>query len=571
MFGAGIGLLAKRVVQMKLLQPVSRAERRWVIRIALFLAMLTLLPYIIAYAAQGDQARFSGFLFSVEDGNSYIAKMLGGSYGAWLFRTPYTTYSQPGIFLYPFYLVLGKLAAPPALHEQLVILYHLFRLIAAFLMILATFDFITLFVTAPGMRRFALLLAILGGGLGWVLTALGRTEWLGSLPLEYYSPETFGFLGMLSLPHLALARAAFLWGLVIFLRATADPQAGWLKPGLQAGLLWLGCGFAQPLTGILALCLAVLYLAVVAVWVVLQPGQSNWENWRRAFRMVLVAGAFLAPLAGYNFYALFADPFTQAWTEQNRLPSPHPFHYLLAYGLVLPFAWAGLRSLWRKSAEWAVFSLAWIIVLIILAYLPFNLQRRLVEGGWVMLVALAVLGLETISVQLKAGRWQKGWIYLPLCLAFPSTLILFSGSILTAIQPLAPIFIPAAEAAFFDRLAVDARPGMVILAAYPTGNALAAYAPFQFVIGHSSETIGFKDLQNEVASFYHASTTDLERYKLLREYGVDYVFWGPQEQALNGRDSWEPRNSGFLSLWIEQGDYTMYQVRDSYVWLEASP
>lgn len=556
---------------MKLLQPVTIAERRWVVRIALFLAVFTLLPYLLAYAVQGDQYRFSGFLFSVEDGNSYIAKMLGGSYDAWLFRTPYTTYPQQGILLYPFYLLLGKLAAPPALHEQLVVLYHLLRLVTAFLMILATFDFIALFVATPGVRRFALFLAILGGGLGWVLTALGRTEWLGSLPLEYYSPETFGFLGMLSLPHLALARAGFLWGLVIFLRAATDPQAGWLKPGLQSGLIWLGCGLAQPLTGILALCLAVLYLAAVAVWYWFQPGQASWANWRRTFQLVLVASIFLAPLAFYNLYTLFADPFTQAWTEQNRLPSPHPLHYLLAYGLVLPFAVAGIRRLWQKSTEWAVFSLAWIVVLIVLAYLPFNLQRRLVEGGWVMLVALAALGLETMLLQVKAAWWQKGWIYLPLCLVFPSTLVLFSGSILTAIHPVAPIFLPAAEAAFFDLLAVDAQPGKVVLSAYPTGNALAAYAPFQFVIGHSSETIGFKELQQQVAKFYHASTSDLERYKLIREQGVDYVFWGPQEQALNGKDSWEPRSSGFLSMWIEQGDYTIYQVQDSYVSREAAP
>ena len=188
-----------------------------------------------------------------------------------------------------------------------------------------------------------------------------------------------------------------------------------------------------------------------------------------------------------------------------------------------------------------------------------------------MLVAFAALGMENMLLQVKAVWWQKGWIYLPLCLVFPSTLVLFSGSILTAIHPVAPIFLPAAEAAFFDLLAVDAQPGKVILSAYPTGNTLAAYAPFQFVIGHSSETISFKELQQQVAKFYHASTSDLERYKLIREQGVDYVFWGPQEQALNGKDSWEPRSSGFLSMWIEQGDYTIYQVQDSYVSREAAP
>ena len=40
-----------------------------------------------------------GFIFAVEDGNSYIAKMLSGVQGAWLFRTPYTSMQQGGVLM----------------------------------------------------------------------------------------------------------------------------------------------------------------------------------------------------------------------------------------------------------------------------------------------------------------------------------------------------------------------------------------------------------------------------------------------------------------------------------------
>ena len=82
------------------------------------MALLTL-PYLIAYSSQGRGSRFSGFLFGVEDGNSYIADMRQGADGAWLFRDPYTSESQRGEPLYlPLPEVIGVrlrgALAPPA-------------------------------------------------------------------------------------------------------------------------------------------------------------------------------------------------------------------------------------------------------------------------------------------------------------------------------------------------------------------------------------------------------------------------------------------------------------------------
>ena len=195
---------------------MTNAERRWVFYFAVLVLLLTLLPYLIGFAVQGPDYRFTGFLIGVEDGNSYIAKMLAGSDGAWLFRTPYTPSPQQGVVMFLPYLLLGKLASSPGLHLQLVALYHLFRLAAGFLMIQASYDFLAFFVQDIRLRRFGLALVILGGGLGWILVLIGKDWWLGSLPLDFYSPETFGFLGLFGVPHLALARALLLWALLAY-------------------------------------------------------------------------------------------------------------------------------------------------------------------------------------------------------------------------------------------------------------------------------------------------------------------------------------------------------------------
>jgi len=89
---------------------MSRSELKWVLGYSLALAAITSLPYLVAGLNQGADWRFTGFLFGVEDGNSYIAKMLAGYQGAWLFRTPYTTVEQVGVLAFLPYLLLGKLA-----------------------------------------------------------------------------------------------------------------------------------------------------------------------------------------------------------------------------------------------------------------------------------------------------------------------------------------------------------------------------------------------------------------------------------------------------------------------------
>ena len=159
---------------------VGRHEWRWVGAFAAGVLAFSLLPYVLAFAEQSASWRFSGFLVGVEDGNSYIAKMRAGAEGAWLYRLAYTTEPQNGALVFLPYLLLGKLAAGPALHAQLVALFHLSRLLAGLAMVFATYRFLAHFVTDISLRRFGLLLGILGGGLGWVglllRPAMGASE-----------------------------------------------------------------------------------------------------------------------------------------------------------------------------------------------------------------------------------------------------------------------------------------------------------------------------------------------------------------------------------------------------------
>src|SRR3990172_1396199 len=74
----------------------TKDERRWVILFAVLVMAATSLPTLFGYTFEGENWRFTGFVFAVEDGNSYLAKMARGAAGEWLFQTPYTAWPQRG-------------------------------------------------------------------------------------------------------------------------------------------------------------------------------------------------------------------------------------------------------------------------------------------------------------------------------------------------------------------------------------------------------------------------------------------------------------------------------------------
>jgi hypothetical protein len=518
--------------------------------------LVTTIPYLLGYLAQGADRVFTGFVISVEDGNAFIAKMWSGTLGDWLFQTPYTAFPQRGFPIFLPYILLGKLASSSGTHNQLVALYHVFRILAGVLAILATYQFLSLFVAKRAYRRLGLVLVTLGGGLGWLLVILGRQEWLGSLPLEFYSPESYGFLGLYAYPHYALARALLLWGLVAFVKAArrANGRRSGAKEGLIVGVLWLLTGLAQPLTGMVVCAVAGITLFVVAAWQVwlnIRQEATDWPKFWGMARLAIWAGIVPAPFVLYNLISTRTDPFLQLWTGQSAFASPHPLHYLLAYGLILPFAVVGARHLWRRDDWTAKLPVAWALFLPVLAYAPISVQRRLPEGIWVAFVILAMVALEAAT---KTWARRSAAVLL---LAFPSTLLLLVGGALTAAVPAEPLHRPADEVAVFQTLADRTSRDSVVLSSYESGNAFPAWAPVFVVVGHGPESVGLAELMPRVEAFYQEGTPQGERIDLLTELGIDFVFWGPHERALGG---WDPHTAGYLRPYAQTGDYTLFAM-----------
>jgi hypothetical protein len=526
----------------------TQVEKKWLLLFAMLVLGITTIPYVMGFALQGDEWRYTGFVFGVEDGNSYIAKMLSGAYGAWLFKTPYTAYSQNGFFGFFPYLILGKISLRGLQHTSLVILFHAFRWIGGTLMIWASYDFSSIFIKEIRYRRWATVLATVGGGFGWLALFGLSGLWGDGMPLSFYSPESFGFLAIYGLPHLACARAMLLWGLASYL--TCDNRS-W-KAGLTTSGLWLVLSLMQPITVVVGGALIGWHLLITGAKALITKHETVKIRWQEQFSFAVKMAILPAPVVIYTAWAFISDPFLSQWSTQNIIQSPPFWDYLLAYGGMLILALLGLKAVLIKENQNAwLFLLGWVVLFPILAYSPFGVQRRLPEGVWVAIIVLGMSGVSSMSIRLRKAAHVFAVIsVLP-------AVILVMGGVTAVMNVSSPIYRPRNEVEAFEWLRENGKPEDVVLAVYETANPLPAWTPMRGLVGHGPESIHLEEINARVERFYEDGTSDAERRILIEEFDVDFVIHGPDEQGLGG---WKPETTSYLALSYENAEYKIFRL-----------
>jgi hypothetical protein len=499
---------------------VTRAEWRWAAIFAGIVMALLTLPYLIAYSSQGRGSRFSGFLFGVEDGNSYIADMRQGADGAWLFRDPYTSEAQSGTPIYLPYLLLGKLAGGAGMHDQLTVLFHLAQIAAGIAMLLAVYRFLACFLESVPLRRWGMAAVGFGGGFGWLLALRG------TYPLEFTSPEAFGFLSLFGIPHLAAARALLMLALAWFLSPL--PDGGAKRQGVKIGAALVGVWLFQPLTVLVGWAVMGAYLALVFLRNRLGRAVAPGSLREPLTRALIAAGVSLPPVA-FTALSFAIDPVLRQWGAQNILPASPLGEYLLSYSVLLLPALAGAYLALRADDRWML-PIGWALIFPVMIYLPISPQRRLAEGFWIVPVVLALYFVE----KKLAGQARRAALALAMALMLPAAVIFVSWAGSNSRTPAAPAFLPVEEVRAFEWIDANARPGAIVLAGYNAGNALPAYADVISFIGHGPETLNSAQKMILVQTVFDDTRPDAERLAALRQTGARFALVGPEERARMG-------------------------------------
>jgi hypothetical protein len=443
--------------------------------------------------------------------------------------------------------------------------YHSARVTLGLVLLITVYRFLAACTERVTVRRLAWLIVTFGGGLGWLLVAMGQPGWLDSMPLDFILPEGFTFLVLYAFPHIALGRSLLLWGILFLLRAwkqcatseVSSPDHASrithhalrirdLKWSTLAGLLWLAMGLIVPFY------VAVAWAVMGAAWVALALRERRipWQAGLLGAEAALVS----TPIVAYSAWAFTTDPVYATWAAQNQILSPHPLHYLAAYGIPLILAALAAPDAWRvERLGWL--ALAWVAVVPALVYLPFNLQRRLVEGMQVPLGLLAALGILNIRWKGSSARVVPGILIASLSL---TNVMLVAGNCLLLQRQPAPIYRDAGEVATLDWLGARVEPDDVVLAAYETGNYLPARVGARAFVGHGPESIRADEKKALVARFFDSKTENGWRRQLLAQYGVDYVLWGPAERRLGDLDA---SQAAYLRQIYDKDGYAVFEVK----------
>lgn len=524
----------------------------------LVLMLLLLLPYVLGWAMQGSDRVFSGFLFGVDDGNSYLGKMRLGAQGEWDFTIFYTAEWHEGApLLFLPYILPGQISrlfmaeTDPALTSLLLGIFHLMRVVFGLLLIGVLYRFIAVFVRSARVRFLALVIATLGGGFGWLLLLVD------AVPPEIFIPEGFTLQILLGLPHLALARAALLIGLLLVMDSLG--RANWWLRALLAGVCWWIVGLAVPFY------LVIIY-AILGAW-----GLAIWVR-RRAFPLSLlvrsvVAAGLTLPLFAYNVIVFSTHPIFAQWSAQNLLPSPPPLHYALTYLPLALLALVGGRWAWTRAAADSRYALliGWPLIVPVLVYLPINVQRRMAEAVIVPLALLAAVGISLLARRWSAWRHIRsqrrayGRVRrLALLGLLPSSLLLLVISYLAALSSQPPIKYPVAEIAALNWLNRNSQPGEVVLSTFETGNRIPAYTHLRVYVGHGPETLSAIAKTEIAQRFFSEGLSPQDRALLYEVMRIRYVFYGAEEQQYTASDA--PEWAEALQPIYDVDGYVIYAV-----------
>lgn len=473
---------------------------RKVLPVAFIYLCTLILPFIAALILAGKDYVFGGFLLNPLDGNSYLAKMMLGWQGEWIFRLPYTANPGSGAYLFLFYILLGHISRLLAIN--LLVMFHITRLISAGLMFYAIIRFIQRFFPESHWLAPSLWLLIFGSGLGW-LTAL-----FGGFTADFWVAEAFPFLSAFSNPHFPLGIAILLTILMEFQQTLSWGRI--LALGLLSFLLSIILPFA--------VVIAIVIMGITTLW---EWAETRHLKWQALICVGVPGGICLI----YQFTATLADPVLALWNQQNLTISPPLWNLLISFSPAIIFAgWGIYKLLPQITHPGRRLLISWFGSGLILTYIPFSLQRRFMTGLFIPVAILAILGISQIS----SRKWSRNLFLLLIMLSLPTNLLILLGGLGADLQHNSALFNSRSENQALTWIDQNTQKGDLILASPEFGTWIPAQTGRRVIYGHPYETVSAEKEKQILVDFYSGQNPG-EMDTLIEKLGVREIIWGPRE------------------------------------------
>jgi hypothetical protein len=505
-----------------------QTRRFWVLFFVtgLFLLLISL-PYLFAGSTSGNDYVFAGFLNNPLDGNTYLAKMYQGWRGDLRFQLPYTAEPGAGGYINMLYLALGHLAR--WLNVPILCIFHISRILSSLLLTWSIWCFYGCIFSNSRLQKSAFVLTLFGSGMGWILLATG------AFTSDFWVAETYPWLSAYTNPHFPLGLGLILW-LVM-------PGDGYYKNPLVVFFIALLLGLVSPF-GILV---SVMVLGGVSLLNIIQNfGRGHdksiallWSLVDRRMIWVFLGGG---PILVYDYWAIYSDPVLSGWNAQNLTLSPPLWDLVVSLSPILLFAiiggWHVARG-FRTREEGNSPSidtinvqllLVWALIGFIVVYLPFSLQRRFMMGYFIPFAGLAAYGLDHLFHD-RLRQYTVAFTILLVFSVLTNMIIILAGvGAVTSHDP--KIYLTKGEDQALEWLAANTSSDALILASPEMGLWIPAHTGRRVIYGHPYETVDAEAEEEAVLDFFTGKMDATKENEFLSSRGVDYVFYGPHEQAL---------------------------------------
>jgi hypothetical protein len=518
---------------------ISRLEWQAVFAIAVIVFLFTTLPYLYGYSAASPDKHFMGVMLDMPDHMQYFSWMREFRESN-LSANKLTPEPNRAIFFNLLWWGMAKFDNILAL--GFAGMYQIFRFVATICFLPLVYRWCALYFTETWQRMVAYLIIISTSGFGWVLILLKYILTDGELlfPLLVYIAEGNTFLSILGYPHF-IAAALYIFVFDLFLRAERE---GKIIYAVYAGFfaLFLGWQHAYDLLSV---------YGVLGAY-----GLLKWIQAKRLPLFILKSGMIVCIIsvspALYSVWLTSADPlWNQVLAQFANAGVFTPNLIQLPVLLGLTFL-SGLVTFFRerphelsKKNDLDLFLYGWFLISFVLVYLPVDYQIHLINGWQVPFSILAVRGIFNFllpsiqNARIKIPSSFNLRILVPLVfilLVLPTNLYLYAWRFVELARNDYPYYLHRDEVEALAWLDEHAEPDDVVFSSLTLGQFIPAYTGAYAFLAHWAQTVDFYNKEQIVLNFFDADEPQLNRERVLIEYGVDYVVWGPAERALGSEE-----------------------------------
>ncbi len=550
----------------------------WIFPVGLAAALLLVvwIPYRDGFRNSSSAERFMGLIgvTAIDDNNVYLGLMRQAAEGQRLFTNNFTPEPNRPVLFNVLYLALGRISRMTG--WSLDFTHRAFGAASIFLLVLTTYAFIAEGVRRPLYRRFALVLACLGGGFLWLARIILTFSGFDLHPVSSWLVEINLFHAMMVYPHFVFAAALLTGSLTLLLKAERRRR---FSPAVAGGCCAAILASSHAFEAVAAIPIVIAYLLLDALGRGELPSPNRWKC------AALVAG-IPVPVMALNQWVLSREPMWGGVVRRLDFTTPDPFRLGMGLGasfLIVLLTFEGFLRIDRPSGE--RMAKAWLLTALLLAYVPWiNWRWHLLNGIQIPLAVLATQGLRrTLFLRIlrkrrarnaagrRFGRFSPALgaamvLVLVVCCLSARNLFLSYRQEVTRL--VSPTYLPDSELGALEWLGREAPRSALVFASYPTGNYVPRLSGQRVFVGEDKLTASLDERLAEVQAFFGNHQGDPERLALLHRYGVDYLFYGPEERKLG---SYDPGRSPFLQRVYDRDGVQIFRVEGEKRATQASP